>query len=114
VRAVPHTAAKAQQQAHSLAGTEAWLYDVLQEGSIGHENWQSVGITVRTDDAYRCYEDFSKQQRAWRPEIKSVWSKKMRAALGRCVADTKQKTGSDRVRSFQFAPLADCRLPTAV
>jgi hypothetical protein len=109
VRAVPHTAAKAQQQAHSLAGTDAWLYHVLQEGAIGYKNWESVGLTVSTDDAYACYEDFSKRQHAWRPEIKAVWSKKMRTALGRCVADTKQKTGSDRVRSFRLAPLADCR-----
>jgi hypothetical protein len=109
VRAVPHTAAKAQQQAHSLTGTEAWLYDVLQEGAIGCDNWQSVGLTLRMDDAYMDYEDFSKRQHAWRPEIKSVWSKKMRTALGRCVTDTKQKTGSDRVRSFRLAPLADCR-----
>ena len=35
VRAVPHTAAKAQQQAHSLRGTDAWLYHVLNEGAIG-------------------------------------------------------------------------------
>ena len=37
VRAVPHTAAKAQQQAHSLRGTDAWLYHVLQDGRIGSE-----------------------------------------------------------------------------
>ena len=109
VRAVPHTAAKAQQQTHSLAGTDAWLYHVLQEGAIGYKNWDSVGLTVSTGDAYGCYEDFSNQQHAWRPEIKSVWSKKMRTALGRCLIDTKQKTGSDRVRSFQLAPLAACR-----
>jgi hypothetical protein len=109
VRAVPHTAAKAQQQAHSLAGTEAWLYHVLQEGAIGVDNWQSVGLTLRMNHAYTDYEDFSKRQHAWRPEIKSVWSKKMRTALGRCVTDTKQKTGTERVRLFQFAPLSDCR-----
>jgi hypothetical protein len=109
VRAVPHTAAKAQQQTHSLAGTEAWLYHVLQEGAIGYENWQSVGLTISKAAAYNDYEDFSKRQHAWRPEIKAVWSKKMRTALGRCLADTKQKTGSDRVRSFRLAPLAACR-----
>jgi hypothetical protein len=109
VRAVPHTAAKAQQQAHSLAGTDAWLYHVLQEGAIGHYNWEGVGLTVSTGDAYGHYEGFSNQQHAWRPEIKAVWSKKIRAALGPCVADTKQKTGSDRVRSFRLAPLVACR-----
>ena len=78
VRAVPHTAAKAQQQAHSLAGTDAWLYHVLQEGANGCENWQSVGVTVSTDLAYGCYEDFSKRQHAWRPRDRSCVVKKMR------------------------------------
>src|ERR1019366_7925056 len=105
VRAVPHTAAKAQQQAHSLHGAEAWLYHVLQEGSIGCERWQDTGLTVSKDHAYGCFEAFSKQQRAWRPEIKDLWSKKIRTSLGACVADARPK----HVRSFQFAPLADCR-----
>ena len=56
-----------------------------------------------------CYEDFSKQQHDWRPEIKAVWSKKVRTVLGPCVGDTRQTTGKERVRSFKFAPLADCR-----
>ena len=34
VRAVPHTAAKAQQQTLGLSGTEAWLHHILQEGAI--------------------------------------------------------------------------------
>ena len=107
VRAVPHTAAKAQQQAHSLAGTEAWLYHVLQEGAIGSEHWQSTGLVVSTDHAYMCFEDYSKRQRDWRPDRKDLWSKKIRALLGPCVKDI--RPGKDRVRSFQFAPLADCR-----
>jgi hypothetical protein len=105
VRAVPHTAAKAQQQAHSLHGTEAWLYHVLQEGCIGLQLWQDTGLAVSKEIAYRYFEEFSKQQRSWRLEIKDLWSKKIRAALGQCVADTRP----NRVRSFQFAPLADCR-----
>ena len=48
VRAVPHTAAKAQQQAHSLIGTEAWLYHVLQEGGIGAELGMSASPLART------------------------------------------------------------------
>ena len=109
VRAVPHTAAKAQQQAHSLRGTEAWLYHVLQEGWIGCGQWQNTGLEISTDLAYRCYEDFSERQHAWRPEIKAVWSKKVRSMLGHCVADTRQKIGNRRDRAFKFAPLSDCR-----
>jgi hypothetical protein len=105
VRAVPPTAAKARQQAHSFQGTEAWLYHVLQEGEIGSKCWDDTGLTVPKVHAYECFEDFSKRQHAWRPEIKSVWSKKIRCMLGPCVADTRP----DRVRSFQFASLALCR-----
>jgi hypothetical protein len=105
VRAVPPTAAKAQQQAHSFRGTEAWLYHILQEGEIGSKSWQDTGLTISKEHAYECFEDFSKRQHAWRPDIKSVWSKKIRAVLGPCVADTRP----DRVRSFQFASLALCR-----
>jgi hypothetical protein len=110
VRAVPHTAAKAQQQAHSLNGTEAWLYHVLQEGAISQElgtsqHWQNTGLIVSTDNAYMSFQTFSKTQHEYRPDRKDVWSKKIRAALGPCVRDTRP----NRVRSFQFAPLADCR-----
>jgi hypothetical protein len=110
VRAVPHTAAKAQQQAHSLNGTEAWLYHVLQEGTISQEfgssqHWQDTGLIVSTDNAYKSFQTFSKMQHEYRPDRKDVWSKKIRAALGPCVRDTRP----DRTRSFQFGPLADCR-----
>jgi Family of unknown function (DUF5906) len=76
VRAVPHTAAKAQQQALGLSGTDAWLHQVLQDGEIGPDRWENTGLTIGTDQAYGCYEDFSKRQHAFRPDTKSIWSKK--------------------------------------
>ena len=109
VRAIPHTAAKAKQQALSLNGPMAWLYDVPQEGSISSEQWQVGGLTMDTDRAYMCYVEFSKRQRDWKPEIKSVWSKNIRAALGLHINPTRPTKGNARVRSFQFAPLDDCR-----
>jgi hypothetical protein len=109
VRAVPHTAAKAQQQAHSLRGTEAWLYNALHEGAIGDEHWQNDGLTITKDVAYNDYVEFSKRQRDWRPDDKSLWSKKIRKLLGDCVKGAKQKDAGERVRVFKFAPLADCR-----
>jgi Family of unknown function (DUF5906) len=109
VRAIPHTAAKALQQVHSLHGTQAWLHHILHEGSVGGERWQDTGLTIDTDQAYTGYEDFSKRQREWRPDIKSVWSKKIHAALGPHIDTTRRTIGGGRVRSFQFAPLADCR-----
>ena len=63
VRAVPYTAAKAHQQAHSLRGVEAWVHHILQEGAIGYSVWQDDGLAVSKEDAYKQYLDFSKEQR---------------------------------------------------
>jgi hypothetical protein len=109
VRDIPNTAAKAQQQVHSLQGARAWLHDVLQEGSISGEQWQGAGLTIETDRAYMCYVEFSRRQRDWKPEIKSVWSKNIQAALGLHIQTTRPTKGNTRVRSFQFGPLDDCR-----
>jgi hypothetical protein len=82
----------------------------LQDGEINYsKRWENNGLTIRTEDAYADYEDFSKHQHAFRPDTKSVWSKKVRKVLGRCVSGTRQTQGNDRIRFFQFAPLADCR-----
>src|SRR5262249_53408873 len=43
------------------------------------------------------------------PDVKSVWSKKIRQLLGSCVEDTRQKSNGTRSRAFKFAPLEDCR-----
>jgi len=111
VRAVPYTAAKAHQQAHSLRGIEAWVYHILQEGAIHNHLWRNDGFTVGKGEAYREYLDFSKEQRDWKPDVKPVWSKKVRELLGPCVQETRQKhpLQNIRVRAFMFAPLADCR-----
>lgn len=107
VRKIPHTAAKAQQQMLSLHGTKAWLYQTLQEGCVGAERWTDGDLVVSTDHAYGCYEAFCKQQREYRPDTKSVWSKKLREVFGPCMRDTRR--GKERARSFQFASLAECR-----
>jgi hypothetical protein len=107
VRAIPPTAAKAQQQILSLHGARSWLHHALQEGAIGSESWRNNGLTISKDQAYQCYEDFSKRQREYRPEPKGLWSKSIRAVLGQCLRET--RPGKERVRSFQFAPLVDCR-----
>ena len=112
VRAVPHTAAKAHQQAHSFRGVEAWVHHILQEGAIGSRMFGGMTASPSSkEDAYKRYQDFSKEQRDWRPDVKSVWSKKMRELLGPCVQETKQKHQWQdiRVRAFKFAPLGECR-----
>lgn len=109
VLAVPQTIAKAQQQVRSLHGTVSWLHHVLQEGSIRYKGWNEDGLTISKNDAYECYKEFSKQQHDWRPDIKAVWSKVIYAVLGPNVKDARPTNGNDRVYSFEFAPLADCR-----
>jgi hypothetical protein len=120
VRAIPHTAAKAQQQAYSFRGPTAWLYDILQEGAIGQEKWNEAGLTISKDQAYDSYKEFSKERREWQPDIKDLWSRQIRKVLGPCVKDARHARHTtcfklndaqttDRVRSFKFAPLADCR-----
>ena len=108
VRDVPESAAKTEQKLLSLRGTMAWLHQILQEGAIGSETWQNDGLTVSKDHAYMCYEDFSKRQHDWRPEIKPVWSKNIHAVLGPNVKDKRLTKDNRRVYSFQFAPLTDC------
>ena len=109
VRAVPHTAAKAQQQERSFRGTISWLNHILQDGAIGWENWNEAGLTITKDHAYDRYKEFSKERRDWQPEIKDLWSKKIRAVLDPYVNETRPNVAGNRVRSFTFAPLAECR-----
>ena len=86
VRAIPHSAAKAQQQALSLRGTMSWLYHILQEGrippgrrylgaSVGNE-WDDTGFTISKENAYNHYMEFSNDRHEFQPETKDQWSKK--------------------------------------
>jgi hypothetical protein len=112
VRAIPHTAAKAHQQVLSLHGTMSWLYHALQEGLNGNGTigWNQNGFTIAKDTAYELYREFSKQRREWQPEIKDLWAKKIRAALGPHVNEVRPTTvAGNRVRSFAFGPLTECR-----
>jgi hypothetical protein len=109
VRAVPNSAAKTEQKMLSLKGAKAWLCHVLQEGAIGHEKWNEEGLRISKDQAYNHYEFFSRQRREYQPEIKDVWSKSLREALGPELKSTRPTLGGSRVHSFELGPLADCR-----
>jgi Family of unknown function (DUF5906) len=109
VRAVPDTAAKTEQKLHSLRGTRAWLAHVLQEGDIGAQTWEDGGLGIGKHEAYRHYVDFSKDRHEWQPELKEVWAKTLRKALGDCLKETKLRNGSLRQRMLTFGPLAKCR-----
>jgi hypothetical protein len=113
IRAVPRSAAKTEQKLLSLHGTMAWLFSVLQDGAVeiqcsngsAPQPWTDTGLVISKTNAYQSYQAFSKQRHEWQPEIKDLWSKKIRAALGQCIRDARP----EGVRSFQFASLAECR-----
>jgi hypothetical protein len=111
IRAVPKSAAKTEQKLLTLKGTTSWLYHILQEGGIGNHRWDKTGLTISRDRAYGWYEDFIKDRHEWKPEIRDLWSKTIRNVLGPCVTDVRSKEEGSRrrIRSFRFAPLADCR-----
>jgi len=107
VRAIPQTAAKADQQSRSLRGTMAWLHHVLQEGGIGGDRWDQNGLTVSLDHGYLNYENFSKARHEWQPETKDQWAKKIHKVLN--PGKTRRTIAGERVREFVFASLAECR-----
>jgi hypothetical protein len=109
VRAVPNSAAKTEQKMLSLKGAKAWLCNVLQEGAIGYNKWTDTGLLIGKDQAYDHYETFSKQRREYQPEIKDIWSKSVRGALGQKVKSTRPTVNGTRAHSFEFGSLADCR-----
>jgi hypothetical protein len=111
IRAVPKTAAKTEQKLLTLKGTASWLHHVLQGGDIAGRRWDKTGLTISRAAAYRHYEEFVKNRREWKPEIIDLWSKTIRNVLGPCVTDVrpKEEWSDRRIRSFRFAPLADCR-----
>jgi hypothetical protein len=109
LRVIPHTGAKAQQQVHSFRGTIGWLFDVLQQGSVGHAFWDHAGLSISTRSAYENYQQHVKQRREYQPEIKSEWSKKVRKALGSLIVERRPSVGGDRDRHFDFGPLDQCR-----
>ena len=108
VRAIPPTAAKAEQQAHSFRDVEAWLYQVLDEGRLRNP-WSSTGMGIEKDIAYDDYVEFNKQQRGYRPAPKSVWGKRLKQLLGPAVVVSKKSIGTSRVRYLQFRTLEECR-----
>jgi hypothetical protein len=61
------------------------------------------------DHAYQDYQNFSKARNEWQPETKDQWAKKIHQLLN--PTKTRRALGGipGRVRSFAFAPLAECR-----
>jgi hypothetical protein len=109
VRDIPQTAALLDQKILSLTGTEAWLYDCLQNGSVLHRNdnetdWDADGVVFAKNDAYDAFVHRASVYRCARDiPVKSVWSKRIREIVG---ADDCRPNS---VRSLKLPPLDQCR-----
>jgi|SRR5581483_8198127 len=119
VRAVPNSAAKTEQKLLTQAGTEAWLFEILQDGAVTISThglrhtlskWDGTGMKITRDDAYDAYREFSQARREYKPPTRGQWSRKLRQILNGCVSDERPRTDNpDRKRFLVFRPLVDCR-----
>lgn len=118
VLAVPKSAAKTEQKLLSLRGTEAWLFEVLQDGEITVSwhgprmhisKWDEAGMRVSIDDAYEAFSQFAQARREY-PRGRPWWSRELRKVLKDCVSGERPRTGNaDRKRQIAFRSLNCCR-----
>jgi Family of unknown function (DUF5906) len=118
VRAVPKSAAKTEQKLLSQRGTEAWLFEVLQDGEItvssygsrsSISKWDENGMHISIDDAYDSFSQFSQARREY-PRGKEWWSRDLRKIMKKCMSDVRPRTeNSNRKRQLTFRPLDECR-----
>ncbi len=119
VRVVPKSAAKTEQKLLSLRGTEAWLFEVLQDGAFTKSSygvrveiakWGEGGVQISLDDAYEAFLQFSQERREYHPRSKEWWSRDLRKIMKECMSDARPRTdNSDRKRQLTFGPLNECR-----
>ena len=119
VRAVPQSAAKTEQKLLTQIGTEAWLFEILQDGAVTRSShgvrhtmskWDANGMQVSLDDAYDAFLQFSQERREYKPRSKEWWSRDLREILKECVSDGRPRIDNpDRKRMLMFRPLEECR-----
>ena len=119
VRSVPKSAAKTEQKLLSLRGTEAWLFEILQDGAFTKSSyglrydigqWGEDGVGISFDDVYQAYLLFSHDQREYHPRSKEWWSRDVRKVLKECVSITRPRSDNrDRKRMLVFRSLNECR-----
>ena len=109
VRDIPQTAALLDQKILSLTGTEAWLYECLQTGSVpvhhdAETDWDESGIDFAKSDAYDAFVRRASVYKCARDVPgKSVWSKRIREIVG--ATDSRQQ----KIRKLVLPPLDQCR-----
>jgi hypothetical protein len=118
-RAVPNSAAKTEQKLLTQTGTEAWLFEVLQDGAItklAHgfrctvSKWDAGGMQISSDDAYDAYVQASHERKEYKPRSKVWWSRDLRRILKDCVSVERPRADNpDRKRLLIFRSLAECR-----
>ncbi len=113
---VPKTTALLEQKLHGMSGTQKWLFDCLQQGTIPGasaecDTWDTASLSVMKQNAYAAYRSYSKLSREYRPEEAAPWMKDLKKMLGHCVGDARPwaKEGS-RPRLLIFEPLDRCRV----
>ena len=109
IRAVPSTGALIDQKILSLRGPEAWLYDCLQRGQIGHVNWEKDGLEIHKSTAYEDYKDRHRDFRDYAPREVSSWAKSVRNIMRGTMTECRPDEGGTRVRNLVFLPLGQCR-----
>lgn len=119
-RAVPNSAAKTEQKLLTQTGTEAWVFEILQESAVTIKSshgfrhtvskWDDSRMQISRDVAYDAYLEFSQARREYKPRTKEWWSRDLRKILKDCVSDERPRTENpDRKRFLTFRPLAECR-----
>ena len=115
---VPKSAAKTEQKLLSQRGTEAWLFEVLQDGEVTASSygsrtsvskWDANGMHIAIDEAYDSFSQFSQAHREYL-RGKEWWSRDLRKIMKECMSDARPRTGNtDRKRQLTFRSLKECR-----
>ena len=118
IRSVPKSAAKTEQKLLSQRGTEAWLFEVLQDGAFTRSSnglrytmseWDKDGAQLSLDDAYEAFLQFSQVRREY-PRSKEWWSRDLRKILKECLSDVRPRADNrDRKRLLTFRSLEESR-----
>ena len=119
VRAVPESAAKTEQKLLTQKGTEAWLFEILQDGAVTMSShgsrdavskWDANGMQISLENAYEAFLQFSQTRREYQPRSKEWWSRDLRKIMKECVSDGRPRAHNpDRQRYFTFRGLLECR-----
>ena len=107
---VPQTEALAEEKLQTMRGVDLWLFNCLQRGQIGSQDWTEQGITLpNPNEPYDVYVAAIRQSREYAPKTMDVWSKAMAKALGDCWARPQKRAGHKRTRLLVIGGLSEAR-----